>query len=99
MAEFVNTFAEYLDQNQQANTGHPNEDDLLNPPPVMAAEGYHGILRDVVRIATRSSEASPVAVAANFIGTFSAMIGRGTYQHIGDGICHARPFFILVGRT
>ena len=74
-------------------------DDLLNPPPVMAAEGYHGILRDVVRISTRTSEASPVAVAANFLGTLSAMIGRGPFQHIGDGVCHVRPFFLLVGRT
>jgi len=82
---------------------HPPEadtaDDLLNPPPVMAPEAYHGILRDVVKISTRTSEASPVAVAANFIGTFSAMIGRVAFQHIGDGVCHARPFFLLVGRT
>lgn len=75
------------------------EDDLLNPPPVMDVAGYHGILREVVRISTRTSEASPVAVAANFIGTFSAMIGRSAYQYVGDGVCHARPFFILVGRT
>ena len=74
-------------------------DDLLNPPPVLAKEGYHGILRDVVKTACKTSEASPVAVAANFIATFSAMVGRVAFQHIGDSTCHARPFFLLVGRT
>ncbi len=77
----------------------PMDDDLLNPPPIMDIAGFHGILKEVVDIATKTSEASKVAVAANFIGTFSAMIGRGAFQHIGDGVCHARPFFLLVGRT
>lgn len=75
------------------------DDDLLNPPPVLAQEGYHGILADVVKTACKNSEASPVAVAANFIATFSAMVGRVAFQHIGDGTCHTRPFFLLVGRT
>lgn len=74
-------------------------DDLLNPPPKMAKEAYHGILLDVVKTACHTSEASPVAVAANFLATFSAMVGRVAFQHIGDGTCHARPFFLLVGRT
>lgn len=75
------------------------DDDLLNPPPKMAKEGYHGILLDIVKTACKTSEASPVAVAANFLITFSAMIGRVSFQHIGDGTCHTRPFFLLVGRT
>jgi hypothetical protein len=74
-------------------------DNLLNPPPQMAKEAYHGILLDVVKTACKTSEASPVAVAANFLATFSALIGRIAFQHIGDGTCHARPFFLLVGRT
>ena len=61
------------------------DDDLLNPPPIMAREAYHGILFDVVKVACKTSEASPVAVAANFLATFSAMVGRVTFQHIGDG--------------
>jgi len=76
-----------------------DKDDLLNPPPTLAKEAYHGILYDVVKVACRTSEASPVAVAANFLATFSAMVGRGPFQHIGDGVCHARPFILLVGRT
>ncbi|WKJ91633.1 hypothetical protein QZJ86_05725 [Methylomonas montana] len=84
---------------QQASLPADADDDLLNPPPVLAKEGYHGILADVVKTACKSSEASPVAVAANFLATFSAMVGRVAFQHIGDGTCHARPFFLLVGRT
>lgn len=55
--------------------------------------GFHGILAEIVEMATATSEASKVAVAANFIGTFSALVGRGPYQWIGDGVCHCRPFF------
>lgn len=81
-------------------SGNAEDDDaLLNPPPVLAKEGYHGMLLEIVKVACRTSEASPVAVAANFLATFSAMIGRVAFQHIGDGTCHARPFFLLVGRT
>lgn len=75
------------------------DDNLLNPPPILPDEAYHGMLLDVVKTACKTSEASPVAVAANFIATFSAMVGRVAFQHIGDGTCHARPFFLLVGRT
>lgn len=86
-------------QPQPAMTADADDDSLLNPPPVMPREAYHGILADVVRTACKTSEASPVAVAANFLATFSAMVGRVAFQHIGDGTCHARPFFLLVGRT
>lgn len=79
--------------------GTDDEDALLNPPPILAKEGFHGILLEVVKVACRTSEASPVAVAANLLGTFSAMVGRVAFQHIGDGTCHARTFFLQVGRT
>ncbi len=75
------------------------DNDLLNPPPVLGDDGYHGVLKDVCKISTRHSEASAVAIAANTIATFSAMIGRVAFQHIGDGVCHARPFFLLTGKT
>lgn len=75
------------------------DDDLINPPPILDESGFYGLLRDMADIAIRHSEASPVAVCANFIGTFAAMVGRGAFQPIGDGVCHCRPFFLLVGRT
>ncbi|NOR69528.1 MAG: DUF3987 domain-containing protein, partial [Methylomarinum sp.] len=75
------------------------DNDLLNPPPTLAPEGFHGVLQEICKISTRYSEASEVAIASNVIATFSAMIGRVAFQHIGDGVCHARPFFLLTGRT
>jgi uncharacterized protein DUF3987 len=74
-------------------------DDLLNPPPKLADIALYGVLKDVCKISTQYSEASPVAIAANTISTFSCMIGRRAFQHIGDGICHARPYFLLTGPT
>jgi hypothetical protein len=93
MADNVSPAAEAYFPNAQ------DEEDLLNPPPVLAKEGYHGIVLEIIRAACRTSEASPVAVAANFLVWFCAMIGRVVFQHIGDGTCHTRPFFLLVGRT
>ncbi|WP_305907184.1 DUF3987 domain-containing protein [Methylomarinum sp. Ch1-1] len=92
---------------QVAEVGHDAQIDqeiekqnaLLNPPPVLAAAAYHGFLKDIVEVATAHSEASQVAVASNVIALFCASIGRVAYQDIGDGLCHARPFFLHVGKT
>lgn len=89
----------YEDNQVQEENEAEADNQLLNPPPVLAPEGFHGVLKEICKISTRYSEASPVAIAANTIATFSAMIGRIAFQHIGDGICHARPFFLLTGRT
>jgi len=75
------------------------DSELLNPPPELEPIALHGILKKACDVSTRYSEASKVAVAANILSTFSAIIGRTAYQHIGDGVCHARPFFLLTGKT
>lgn len=75
------------------------DSELLNPPPELDPLALHGILKEACEVSTRFSEASKVAVAANIISTFSAIVGRTAYQHIGDGVCHARPFFLLTGKT
>ena len=105
------TKAVIIDQVKQHFEGNPSQplpledkntesdNDLLNPPPVLDPAGYHGVLKEICKISTRHSEASPVAIAANILATFSAMVGRVVFQHIGDGVCHARPFFLLTGRT
>ncbi|AUN94817.1 YfjI family protein [Pseudazoarcus pumilus] len=68
-------------------------------PPQMRPEGFPPQLRKVCDLATESSEAHPVAVAANCIASFSAMVGRGPIQRIGDGIVHCRPFCIVAGKS
>jgi len=75
------------------------DSELLNPPPELDPLALHGVLKEACEVSTRFSEASKVAVAANIISTFSAIVGRTAYQHIGDGVCHARPFFLLTGKT
>lgn len=68
-------------------------------PPVMAAAGFPGLVREVVEAACADSEAHPVAVATNFLTFFAASVGRGPFQRIGDAHIHCRPYAILVGRS
>jgi putative DNA primase/helicase len=68
-------------------------------PPTMPAHAYPELVRDVVNAATCSSEAHPVAVAANVLAFFCCAIGRTAYQRIGDATIHARPFFLVIGKS
>ena len=68
-------------------------------PPHMSPEGFPPFLRDIVEAACSNSEAHEVAVAANVIAYFSAIIGRGVYQRIGDVEIHCRPFVLIVGKS
>ncbi|SOD42221.1 toprim domain-containing protein [Nitrosovibrio sp. Nv4] len=68
-------------------------------PPNMPDAGFPPLMRDIVEAACDSSEAHPVAVAANELAYFSAMIGRGIYQRIGDVVIHCRPFPLIVGKS
>ena len=100
-AALIKPASEFFEGNVPLNKtdSESTTDALLNPPPVLADEALHGVLKDICKISTRYSEASSVAIAANTLSTFSCMIGRGAFQHIGDGLCHARPYFLLTGRT
>lgn len=77
----------------------PDKDDSPLAPPVMSREGFPGILGDIVAAATVSSEAHPVAVAANVLSFFCCSIGRVAFQRIGDATIHPRPYFLIVGRS
>ena len=74
-------------------------DDSPGGPPRIDPRAFHGPLEEIVDLATKNSEAAGVAVAANVIALFSATIGRVPYMWIGDGKNHARPFFLIVGRS
>ncbi len=73
--------------------------DLMLAPPRMADEGFVPLLKAIVDAACASSEAHPVAVAANVLAFFCAMIGRGIFQRIGDAVIHCRPFSLIVGKS
>ena len=68
-------------------------------PPVMAATGLPGLLGDIVYAACTSSEAHPVAVAANVLCFLCCAMGRAAYQRIGDAVIHPRVYALVVGKT
>lgn len=68
-------------------------------PPQMRPEGFPPLLRQVCDMATSNSEAHPVAVAANVIAFFSALVGRAPFQRVGDAVLHCRPFLIVTGKS
>lgn len=57
------------------------------------------LVRAIVDAACASSEAHPVAVAANVIAWFGAAVGRVPFQRIGDQRVHCRPFVIVCGKS
>jgi hypothetical protein len=68
-------------------------------PPVMAADGFPDLVREVVEAACANSEAHSVAVAANVIALFCCAVGRGPFQRIGDSVVHNRAFALVVGKS
>ncbi|MDP2443289.1 DUF3987 domain-containing protein [Rhodoferax sp.] len=84
---------------QQDEPKKSKADDSPLAPPVMSPDGFPGILKAIVEAATDSSEAHPVAVAANVLSLFSCAIGRVAYQRIGDAVIHARPYVLIVGKS
>lgn len=68
-------------------------------PPQMRPEGFPPLLKQVCDMATSNSEAHPVAVAANVIAFFSALVGRAPFQRVGDAVLHCRPFLIVTGKS
>lgn len=68
-------------------------------PPTMPEHAFPELLRRLVDAACYSSEAHPVAVAANFLALFCCLIGRTAFQHIGDAVIHARLFLLIIGKS
>ena len=100
-AEVRRQLARAVPAAQDGHAAGPREQDGPSPlaPPAMAPEGFPPLLRAMVDAACASSEAHPVAVAANFIAWFACAIGRGPYQRIGDAVIHCRPFALIVGKS
>ena len=86
---------------QDGPAAGPRDADGASPlaPPTMAPEGFPELVRAIVDAACASSEAHPVAVAANVISWFAVMIGRGPFQRIGDVIIHALVYVLIVGKS
>ncbi len=59
----------------------------------------YGLVGDVARAGSDTTEANPYAVAANFIAFMGCAVGRGPYMPIGNTWHHARQFMLHIGRS
>ena len=59
----------------------------------------YGLVGDVARAGSATTEANPYAVAANFIAFMSCGVGRGPYMPVGNTWHHARQFMLHIGRS
>ena len=73
-------------------------DDHRNAPRPDPACLY-GLVGDVARAGSETTEANPYAIAANFIAFMSCAVGRGPYMPVGNTWHHARQFMLHIGRS
>ncbi len=59
----------------------------------------YGLIGDVARAGSATTEANPFAVAANFIAFMSCAVGRGAYMPVGNTWHHPRMFMLHIGRS
>ena len=59
----------------------------------------YGLVGDVARAGSETTEANPFAVAANFIAFMGCAVGRGPYMPVGNTWHHARQFMLHIGRS
>lgn len=77
----------------------PETEAEVIPWPVLPDQALDGISGDVVRLATRHSEADQAAVLLTFLSAFGAAAGRARYLRVGDAVHHSRLFVALVGNS
>lgn len=59
----------------------------------------YGLIGDIARAGSATTEANPFAIALNCMAYLSAAIGRGAYTYIGNSRHHCRINGLHVGRT
>jgi hypothetical protein len=67
--------------------------------PVLNSSAAHGLVGEIAKLATRDSEADPVAVMATALAWGAASFGRSRFFRVGDTVHHARLFSALVGAS
>ncbi len=83
------------------STGTATQEDEIEvkPWPILPENALFGLAGEVVKLATRHSEADPAAVLLTFLTAFGAAAGRSRYLRVGDAVHHARLFVALVGNS
>jgi hypothetical protein len=74
------------------------EPDILEWP-TLQEDALHGFAGDFVRLATRKSEADPVAVLVTFLCWFAVEVGSRVFLRVGDTKHYARIMAAIVGDT
>ena len=87
------------DASAYARTSGDEHPDLHRNAPRPDPACLYGLVGDVARAASETTEANPFATALNFIAYLSAAVGRGPYMPVGNTWHHARIFGQHVGRT
>ncbi len=59
----------------------------------------YGLVGDIARAGSETTEANPFAIAASAIAYMGVAVGRGPYMPIGNTWHHARFFMLHVGRS
>ena len=59
----------------------------------------YGLVGDIARAGSETTEANPFAIAASAIAYLGVAVGRGPYMPIGNTWHHARFFMLHVGRS
>jgi Protein of unknown function (DUF3987) len=67
--------------------------------PVLRAEAKIGLVAQIASVATRNSEADPIAVKTTMLVSGAALFGRSRFVRVGDTVHHARLFGALVGAS
>ena len=85
----------YLPEAAPEEEGLDNHRNAPRPEPAC----LYGLVGDVARAGSATTEANPYAVAANFIAYMGCAVGRGPYMAIGNTWHHARMFMLHIGRS
>jgi len=67
--------------------------------PVMGKDAFYGLAGEFVELATRNSEADPVAVLLTFLTRFGIEAGDSAFVPVGDTKHPAREFTCIVGAS
>lgn len=99
---YAKTAAAGLSNSMPHRTGddeHNDVPDLHRNAPRPDPACLYGLIGDVARAGSETTEANPFAVALNFLAYLSCAVGRGPYLPVGNTYHHARMFGQHVGRT
>lgn len=73
--------------------------DYFNDLPQLPKEALYGIAGDIVKLATRDSEADPAAVLISVLVRAGATVGCGPHFMVGETRHTARLYAVKVGAT